>query len=489
MLAQRFQGTGARCVLGLALAIGLALGGGLGGSSRAMADGFPKSVTVSAGERVAGRLLRVGLGRSVVINLGEEVSDVIVSNPAVADAVVRNSRRVFIMGNKAGQASLFLFGRAGNQIASYDLAVETDTTDLNAMMRRAIPGAEIRAESVNGNIVLSGTASSTEMAQRAADLAARFSQTSGEGAKPVLNMISVSGSDQVHLKVTVAEVERSIIKQLGVNLAGNIGIGNYNVGFNNSPSYTVNSNVVNRAAGGLFDPTNPNSTSGFIAGSTQLKANIEALQRDGVIRTLAEPTLTAISGENASFLAGGEFPIPIAEENNKVTVQFKKFGVGLDFTPVVLGSGRISLRVKTEVSEITQEGAVNIGTLTIPALKVRRAESTVELPSGGTLVMAGLLKETYKQDLNGVPGLMQVPILGALFKSRDFLRQETELVVFVTPYTVRPVARSELVAPTKNLAPATDGDTIFLNRLNRMYRVSGARGEGSYHGQVGYIYE
>jgi pilus assembly protein CpaC len=293
----------------------------------------------------------------------------------------------------------------------------------------------------------------------------------------------------VHLKVTVAEVERSIIKQLGVNLAGNIGIGNYNVGFNNSPSYTVNSNVVNRAAGGLFDPTNPNSTSGFIAGSTQLKANIEALQRDGVIRTLAEPTLTAISGENASFLAGGEFPIPIAEENNKVTVQFKKFGVGLDFTPVVLGSGRISLRVKTEVSEITQEGAVNIGTLTIPALKVRRAESTVELPSGGTLVMAGLLKETYKQDLNGVPGLMQVPILGALFKSRDFLRQETELVVFVTPYTVRPVARSELVAPTKNLAPATDGDTIFLNRLNRMYRVSGARGEGSYHGQVGYIYE
>jgi pilus assembly protein CpaC len=489
MLAQRFKGIGTRAALVVTLALGLSAGGGLAVQSAAHAEAFPKSVTISAGERVAGRLLRVGIGRSVVINLVEEVADVIVSNPEVADAVVRSSRRVFIMGNKAGQASLFLFGRAGNQIASFDLAVENDTTDLNAMFRRAIPGAEIRAESVNGNIVLSGRAPSTAAAQRAADLAARFTQSKGEDAQPVLNMIAVTGKDQVHLKVTVAEVERSIIKQLGVNLAGNIGLGNYNIGFNNSPSYTVNSNVTNRGAGGLFDPTNPNSTSGFVAGGTQLKANIEALQRDGVIRTLAEPTLTAISGENASFLAGGEFPIPISQDNNKITVQFKKFGVGLDFTPVVLDEGRISLRVKTEVSELTQEGAVSVGTLTIPALKVRRAESTVELPSGGTLVMAGLLKETYKQDLNGVPGLMQVPILGSLFKSRDFLRQETELVVFVTPYTVRPVARSELVTPTKNFAPATDGDTIFLNRLNRMYRVSGNPGEGSYHGQVGFIYE
>ena len=469
MLAQRFFRIG--------MAVGLVLCG-FAETDAARADGYPKSLTISAGERVAGRLLKVGLGRSVVINLGEEVSDVIVSNPEVADAVVRSSRRVFILGNKAGQASLFLFGRAGNQIASFDLAVENDTTDLNTMIRRSIPNADITAESVNGNIVVSGTASSTADAQRAADLAARFAKTEGE-ALPVLNMISVTGKDQVHLKVTVAEVERSIIKQLGLNLSGTIGIGNYNFGFNNSPAYSVNSNIVGRGSG----------TAGLLAGSTNINADLQALQRDGVIRTLAEPTLTAISGENASFLAGGEFPIPIAEDNSKLTVQFKKFGVGLDFTPVVLSGGRLSLRIKTEVSEITQEGAVTIGSLTIPALKVRRAESTIELPSGGTLVMAGLLKESYKQDLNGVPGLMQVPILGALFKSRDFLRQETELAVFVTPYTVRPVARSELVEPTKNFAPATDGGTIFLNRLNRVYRVSGDPAEGAYHGQVGYIYE
>jgi len=479
MAGQRF--------LGIGLAVALAIGA-LAVPQAASAGSYPKSVTIQAGERVSGRVLKVGMGRSVVINLGEEVSDIIVSNPEIADAVVRSSRRVFVFGNKAGQASLFLFGRGGQQIASFDLAVETDTTDLNAMIARAIPGASIRAESVNGNMVLSGTASSAGDAQRATDLAERFSRKEGD-ALPVLNMISVTGKDQVHLKVTVAEVERSIIKQLGVNLAGNVGLGNYNVGFNNQPSYTVNSNVVGRSAAGLFDPTSPNTTSGFVAGGTQLKANIEALQRDGVIRTLAEPTLTAISGENASFLAGGEFPIPIAQDDNKVTVEFKKFGVGLDFTPVVMSGNNISLRVKTEVSEITQEGAVSLGALTIPALKVRRAESTVELPSGGTLVMAGLLKESYKQDLNGVPGLMQVPILGALFKSRDFLRQETELVVFVTPYTVRPVARSELTAPTKNLVPASDGDTIFLNRLNRVYNVSGGGAAGTFHGQVGYIYE
>ncbi|WP_202396132.1 type II and III secretion system protein family protein [Stappia sediminis] len=451
------------------------------GTGPAAADSsYPKTVNIAAGDRIAERILRVGVGRSVVINLGEEVRDVLVSDPEIADAVVRTSRRVFVLGNKAGQASLFLFGDGGVQLANFDLYVDQDTTELNALIRRAIPTANIRADAVNGNIVLSGTAKSTGDAQRATDLARRYAKPDEGGQSSVLNTVSVEGKDQVHLKVTVAEVERSIIKQLGVNLAGSIGIGNYTVGFNNQPGYTVNSNVVNRGSLGTD----------FLAGDTRIVAEIEALQRDGVIRTLAEPTLTAISGENASFLAGGEFPIPVSQDQREVTVEFKKFGVGLDFTPVVLNEGNISLRVKTEVSEITQEGAVNLGLITIPALKVRRAESTVELPSGGTLVMAGLLKETYKQDLNGVPGLMQVPVLGALFKSRDFLRKQTELVVFVTPYLAKPVNRSKLARPDKNFAPATDAATIFLNRLNRIYSVSGAPApEGTYHGQVGYIYK
>jgi pilus assembly protein CpaC len=220
-----------------------------------------------------------------------------------------------------------------------------------------------------------------------------------------------------------------------------------------------------------------------------LTAQVEALQRDGVIRTLAEPTLTATSGENASFLAGGEFPIPIAQEDNQISVEFKKFGVGLDFTPIVLTGGRISLRVKTEVSELSNEGAVSAGGITISALKVRRAESTMELPSGGTLVMAGLLEESYQQAVEGVPGLMQIPVLGALFKSRDFLKQQTELAVFVTPYVVKPVAAQKMVRPDKNLFAPSDAEAIFLNRLNKIFNPAGEQAQGTYHGQVGFIYK
>ena len=241
----------------------------------------------------------------------------------------------------------------------------------------------------------------------------------------------------------------------------------------------MNPSIVNQSIAGVS----------FASGAASIAAEVEALQREGVIRTLAEPTLTAISGENASFLAGGEFPIPIAQEDNSVSVEFKKFGVGLDFTPVVLSGGRISLRVLTEVSELSNEGAVSSGGITISALKVRRAESTVELPSGGTLVMAGLLQESYQQSIEGIPGLMQIPVLGALFKSRDFLRDQTELTVFVTPYVVRPVAAQKLVRPDKNLMPPSDAETVFLNRLNKIYNPAGDIVEGEYHGQVGFIYK
>ena len=442
------------------------------------AGSYPTQIHIASGERVRSRILAIGQGRSVTIDLAEPVADVLVSNPAVADAVVKTQHRVIIIGSTIGQANLVLFSRSGREIASFRLRVEPDTSDLTALIKRVIPRANIQAESVNGNIILTGTAMSTGDAQRAADIAARFG---GEEIDPkrILNMVNVDGKDQVHLKVTVAEVERSIIKQLGVRLNGTIGIGNYSASFNNPTSFTVNTAAVNQGSIGA----------GMVAGGTTLAGNIEALQRDGVIRTLAEPTLTAISGENASFLAGGEFPIPIAENDGEVSIEFKKFGVGLDFTPIVLSGGRISLRVKTEVSELTSEGAIDIGLISISALKVRRAESTLELPSGGTLVMAGLLRESYKQSINGIPGLMQLPVLGALFKSRDFLRQQTELVVFVTPYVVSPVAASKLTRPDKNFQPPSDAATVFLNRVNKIFRQPGQAADGGYHGQVGFIYK
>lgn len=450
---------------------------GLSVSTVSAEGNFPSQVHIAAGERASNRILNVGVGRSVVVNLAEDTADVLVSNPEIADAVLRTPRRIFVIGNTSGQSRLVLFGRSGRELASFDVRVEKDTSDLTRILRKLIPGSNIAAESVNGNVILSGRAKSTIEAQQAADIAAKFQ---GEGnAASIVNLISVEGKDQVHLKVTVAEVERSIIKQLGVRFQGSFGTGNFTPYTSSTPSYPINTSVTNQAALGLQ----------FASGATSLQAEIQALQQDGVIRTLAEPTLTAISGENASFLAGGEFPIPVSHDDGDISVEFKKFGVGLDFTPVVLSGGRISLRVKTEVSELSNEGAVTTGGITISALKVRRAESTMELPSGGTLIMAGLLKESYKQTIEGTPGLMQIPVLGALFKSRDFLRKQTELAVFVTPYVVSPVATSKMVRPDKNLMPPSDAETVFLNRLNKIYSPTGEAADGEYHGQVGFIYK
>lgn len=431
---------------------------------------FPKKVRIGAGQGTMVRPLAVGIGRSVVVETGDAVADVLVSDPGIADAVVRTPHRVFVLGVKPGQANLFLFGSGGHQIASLDLTVAQDTSELNNLIGRLIPSSHVNAEVANGTIILSGSVRTPLDAEKALDIAKGFAG-SGEEVN-VINMLAVQGKEQVFLKVTIAEVERTLVKQLGIDFKNvSVGTGAY--------TFAYNGNILNTAIAGL----------GFNKGAANIEAVLNALQEDGVVRTLAEPTLTAISGENASFLVGGEFPIPIAEDNNKITVQFKPFGIGLDFTPVVMSSGNISLRVKTEVSELTSDGAVDIGTLTISALKVRRAESTVELPSGGALVMAGLLRDDYEDSLRAVPGLSKLPILGSLFKSRDFQRNQTELVVFVTPYLVKPVSPSKLVRPDQNLAPAGDAESLFFDRLNRVYRADSNAPAGTYHGQVGFIYE
>jgi pilus assembly protein CpaC len=216
------------------------------------------------------------------------------------------------------------------------------------------------------------------------------------------------------------------------------------------------------------------------------------MERDGLLRTLAEPSLTAVSGETATFLAGGEFPVPVGSTEDGITIEFKPFGVGLGFTPIVLSEGRINLKVSTEVSETTTDGFSLAGpttstTITIPGLRVRRASTTVELPSGGSLVMAGLIQENQKQELNGIPGIKDVPVLGTLFRSRDYQNEETELVVIITPYIVNPVHRDELVTPDQNLNMATDEQTIFMGWLNKVYGVNGAGGPGgTYHGNYGF---
>jgi pilus assembly protein CpaC len=306
----------------------------------------------------------------------------------------------------------------------------------------------------------------------------------------VVNGIGVRGRDQVMLKVTVAEVQRDIIKQLGVDLSANFTYGATVVSFNNANPFTASGQPNSSFIAGYRPPVTSDPLTGLTA--PRIGATVRAMDRAGIVRTLAEPSLTAISGETAHFLVGGEFPFPIP--GNCATcppsVEFKKFGVGLTFTPVVLSAGRISIKVLTEVSELSPENQLSLAGTTVPSLVVRRAESTLEVPSGGSIAMAGLIKEQTRQAINGLPGLMQLPVLGTLFKSRDFINNQTELMVLVTPYVVRAVAQKQLSRPDDGFADPNDPQSVFLGKLNRIYGVAGKTGlqpTSEYRGKYGFI--
>ncbi len=299
-----------------------------------------------------------------------------------------------------------------------------------------------------------------------------------------MNMLSVASKEQVLLKIKVAEVQRDAMKRIGVDLPRAIAqTGNFSFqkvianGFPvTSPSIPVG------VAGSAF-------AAAFQSGNQDIQAVIQALERTGLVRTLAEPSLTAISGETAKFLAGGEFPIPVAAADKQISITFKRFGVATSFKPVVLGAGRISLTIEAEVSELSSEGAVTTELITVPALKVRRAETTLELPSGGTIAMAGLLSDETRQNVDGVPGLKNVPILGALFRSNDYRRRETELVILVTPYIASHMEPGQVATPEEHLMPPSDLQSLFFGALNRIYGKPGAKPRGRYEGTPGFIIE
>lgn len=427
---------------------------------------------VQAYADIAGSVVHLGLNKSMVIDLDEEVKDVLVSSPSVADAVVRSNRRVFLIGMGAGETNVFLFGDGGRQIGQFELVVARDTVGLQSLLAETIPGSAVVPKTIGESLVLTGTVPTAEMAAKATDLAAKFAG----GEDRVVNMLAIAGNDQVHLKVVVAEVQREVIKDLGVNtqtILENTGV------------------IANLDFSKALKPNGPwaQGLDGVVGYNGSLSTMIRLLNERAVIRTLAEPTLTAISGEQANFLAGGEYPIPLVDSDGNVTIEYKKFGIQLGFKPVVLTPGRISLQIMTEVSELSDVGAIEISGLRIPSLSVRRAESTVELPSGGSIVMAGLIRDNVRQTLSGFPGIMDVPVLGSLFKSRQFQRNQTELAIFVSPYLVEPMAANEVTRPDQNLGFADDAQAIFLNKINKVYRTAGKPSAAGYHGQVGFAFE
>ena len=434
------------------------------------------------------RFLALGIGKSVIIDLPRDVKDVLVADPKIANAVIRSPQRAYIIGSGVGQTNVVFFDADGQQIATYDIAIKRDLNGIRAALKQMLPSAPVQAEGIGDSVMLTGSVATPIEAQQAADVAARLAG----GPDKVVNSIVVRGRDQVMLKVSVAEVQRSIIKQLGIDLSASMNYGTAIVNFNNATPFTANN--------GPLVPGNGLSASALTKGVPSVTATLRAMESAGVVHTLAEPNLTAISGESATFISGGEFPIPTGVTCQTTTagaigqcvqtVSFKKFGISLNFTPVVLTEGRISLRVMTEVSEISQENALQggAGGTTIPSIKTRRAETTLEIPSGGSIAMAGLIQEQTKQAINGMPGVDQIPVLGQLFRSQDFLNNQTELMVIVTPYIVRAVAQKELSRPDDGFAPASDAQSALFAQISRIYGVPTRMDPvGTYQANFGFI--
>ena len=412
--------------------------------------------------------VKLGLNKAVVIDLPDDAQDILVADPEVADAVTRSSRRIYVFGKKVGQTNVFIFGRNGAPLVSLNLAVERDITGLEKHLARFIDDSDIEVEIINDNIVLTGTVRTPQDASRAAQLADIFLSGgqattrnitavggAGEGGaaifaedrqqSQIINLLDIDGEDQVTLKVTVAEVSRQVLKQLGFNT------------YISDGGSTVFESINPTALGAVGTLTNAIASGS--SGSWGIDTYVRAMEQAGVMKTLAEPSLTAISGEPANFFVGGDFQAlrEIGEDGSQ-TYDEKTWGIGLEFTPVVLSAGRISLRVRTEVSEPTFEGSsASFAQGTFNGIRRREANTAVELPSGGSIVIAGLVRDDMRQVMSGFPGLSKVPVLGTLFRSRDFVRNETELVIIATPYLVRPVARNKLNRPDDNLNAASDG--------------------------------
>jgi pilus assembly protein CpaC len=445
---------------------------------------------------VGSHAVTLGISKSVVIDVPRDIKDVLVADPKIANAVVRSSRRAYIIGVTVGQTNVFFFDAEGKQIAGFDIAVTRDLNGIRTAIKQLLPDDDISVEGIGDGVLLSGTAANQAEAQQAFDITARLlgvgtADVVASGNK-IVNAIVVRGRDQIMLKVTVAEVQRDVIKQLGINLSGSLNYGTAIVNFNNTNPFSAFGQSL--------------SGSAITAGFKNVSATIQAMEEAGVIHTLAEPNLTAISGETATFVAGGEFPIlngyscsatattPGAPVSCQPSITFKNFGVSLNFTPVVLSEGRISLKVMTEVSDLSSNNSLVVtepgttATVTVPSILTRRADTTVELPSGGSLAMAGMIQDSTKHNVNGLPGLMEVPVLGQLFKSNDYVNQRTELMILVTPYVVRAVAQKDLSRPDDGFADPSDPAQTLLGRFNRIYGVGGTPDSpDSYHGKYGFI--
>jgi pilus assembly protein CpaC len=415
-------------------------------------------------------LLEAGSGR--VVMLGGAAANVYVADPKVAEVRAASATSLFVFGVGPGQTTVAVMDAGGVVVGQYEVTVRRSdfaATEAQAQVARLLPRSRVVITPQPKGLLLTGAVANASDAARAVAVARGFL---GDG-QAIENQLTVNAPVQVSLRVRIAEVSRQVTRNLGVDwlALGSIG----RIGQFAALSFSRNGSVAGGACGG---------TSTTCLGAN-FNAVIDALAQDNLVRILAEPNMTVMSGQTASFLAGGEFPVPVAQQNNTTTIEFKKFGVALTFVPTVLNDGRINLHVAPEVSTLTDQGAVTTSAIAVKALSVRRAETTVELGSGQSFAIAGLLQDSTTQGNHGLPGAGDLPVLGALFRSDQFVRNETELVVIVTPYIVRPVDDpAALHTPNEASNVPGDFDRILLLRQNGREQVSVA---GRIPGAGGFI--
>ncbi|MHB9880049.1 type II and III secretion system protein family protein [Pacificimonas sp. ICDLI1SI03] len=408
-------------------------------------------------------VIELSQGKGTLVTLPRAISDIFVVNQGVADVQIKSQRQVYLFARGAGETSLYATDDQGRNIYSATVRVSRNIDQIREMLRLAMPGSEIQVLTMNGMTLLTGTVASPEEIGEATRLIESFT-----GDTVVVNKLQAAVPAQVNLRVRFAEVSRNILKQLGVSFSAIndssdflFGLTRGRRGFTNSAGdFVVGPNSPGRQLN-----VSGSGASSFLAGDLlglDFNATIDALENDGLLTLLAEPNLTALSGETASFLAGGEFPV-VTVSNDGTNVEFKQYGVSIAFSPTVLADNRISMRVRPEVSELTDAGSVQIDGVTIPALSTRRAETSVELGSGQSFMIGGLTRNSFSTSSEKVPFLGDIPILGALFKSDSFRRNESELMIIITPYLVKPVS-GRMALPTDGLRAPNDAERLLLGR-------------------------
>jgi pilus assembly protein CpaC len=453
-----------RATLGTALAAALAAGLAATAPGRALAQ---PSGTVAPTNDVT---LSVGAGRMVRLN--GSAAGVFVANDDVADVNVNSPNQIYIFGKTAGNTTVYATDRAGRVIYSANVRVGQNLGSVSQMLDLAMPEAAIVATPMNGMVLLTGTVAQPADAAEAERLVQAFV---GEGVQ-VVSRLRTATPQQVMLQVRIAEVNRTLLREIGVNLLNRDNSGGFLFGIGRGQAGSIASITANPDPSGLpVGATNflfnnlANATTIGAAGHVlgmDLLGSLNLGETTGLVTTLAEPTLTALSGETASFLAGGEFPIPISQSLGTVTIEYKQYGVGLAFTPFVLEDGRISIRVRPEVSELSTIGSIRLNGFEVPALTTRRAETTVELGSGQSFMIGGLLRNHNTNSIDRAPFLGNIPILGALFRSTRYRREESELVIIVTPYLVRPVSANQIALPTDGHRSPDEGQRLLLGQEN-----------------------